>query len=82
MDLSLENFSPTRLELIKIAAESHGLELTDPFNKDQYKRVEDAKNNLVHVRNDITKTGKTIRDAEEDSSKMRNRIMMQMAGRR
>jgi ABC-2 type transport system ATP-binding protein len=27
-------------------------------------------------------TGKTIRDAEEDSSKMRNRIMMQMAGRR
>ena len=27
-------------------------------------------------------TGKTIRDAEEDSSKHRNRIMMQMAGRR
>jgi ABC-2 type transport system ATP-binding protein len=27
-------------------------------------------------------TGKTIRDAEEDSSKMRNRIMMQMASRR
>jgi ABC-2 type transport system ATP-binding protein len=27
-------------------------------------------------------TGKTIRDAEEDGSKLRNRIMMQMAGRR
>jgi ABC-2 type transport system ATP-binding protein len=27
-------------------------------------------------------TGKTIRDAEEDGSKHRNRIMMQMAGRR
>jgi ABC-2 type transport system ATP-binding protein len=27
-------------------------------------------------------TGSTIRDAEEDSSKHRNRVMMQMMGRR
>ena len=62
MDLSLENFSPTKAELTKIAEESKSLVLPDPFDTAQYRRVKDAKTNLVHVRNDITKTGKSIRD--------------------
>ena len=62
MDLSLENFSPTKAELTKIAEESKSLTITDPFDTAQYKQVKDAKNNLVHVRNEITKTGKSIRD--------------------
>ena len=62
MEFEIEKFSPTKAELARIAEESKTLVLPDPFDSEQYKRVKDAKTNLVHVRNDIAKTGKAMRD--------------------
>ena len=62
MELSIEKFSPTKAELARIVEESKGLDLTDPFDMAQVKKIKAARIALGKTRVAITKRGKELRE--------------------
>ncbi|HVB33743.1 MAG TPA: hypothetical protein VNJ52_05135 [Patescibacteria group bacterium] len=72
MDLAIEKFSPTKAELTKLVEESKALDLPDPFDQAQLRKVKDARLNIRDARVAITKTGKALR---EDALKFQKAVI-------
>jgi hypothetical protein len=72
MELEIEQFNPTKAQLTLLVEESKGLNLTDPFDREQLRKVKDARLNLRDARVAITKTGKALR---EDALKFQKEVI-------
>lgn len=60
-ELNIEKFNPTRAELVILADKYKGLTISGVDDKAGYESVDRARKDLVHVRNNIVKTGKMLR---------------------
>jgi len=72
MDLQIEQFSPTKAELSKLVDAAKVLDLPDPSDQVQLRKIKDARLNIRDARIAITKTGKTLR---EDALKFQKAVI-------
>ena len=62
MSLDIEKFSPTKAELIRLVEQSKNLDLPNPFDGEQVRKIKDARLALRSTRTAITKRGKELRE--------------------
>jgi hypothetical protein len=72
MELQLENFNPTKAELVRMVEETKSLSLPDLADRAQLAKITRARIDLKNMRVKIEKTGKAMRD---DANKFRSAVI-------